>query len=118
MCKWLMSILVCVNVAFSSDIYTYLSKVYAKNERLKLIEIKTDKIIELVDGYEAHFVSARVEILGTNKQIKKSEVVFKKGNLILSDIINLKTQKSMRNELTGENVKIRKGLDEKANYCD
>ncbi|MDL0088328.1 hypothetical protein [Campylobacter gastrosuis] len=97
--------LIFVNFLFANvNFHGFLAKSYEKNENIKVNNIKITKILKINSEFSAYFVNLELKILGLNKMISKNELFFVNGDLIVSDMIDLKSQKSVRNELLGENV--------------
>lgn len=97
--------LIFVNFLFANvNFHGFLAKSYEKNKNIKVNNIKITKILKINSEFSAYFVNLELKILGLNKTINKNELFFVNGDLIVSDMIDLKSQKSVRNELLGENV--------------
>lgn len=97
--------LIFVNFLFANvNFHGFLAKSYEKNKNIKVNNIKITKILKINSEFSAYFVNLELKILGLNKTISKNELFFVNDDLIVSDMIDLKSQKSVRNELLGENV--------------
>lgn len=107
MLKLLMIAVAFASVSFADiNFHDFLIRAYQTNENIKVTSVKTTKIKQLYNGFFAYFVSLELKFLPLNKKFIKNDLIFINGNFVVSDIINLTTRKSLRNELLGENVNI------------
>lgn len=122
--------LLTINLIFVSFLFAninfhdFLVKSYEKNENIKVEYIKIVKILKINSDFSAYFVNLKLKILGLNKIIDKNDLFFTNGDLIVADMIDLKSKKSVRNELLDEKVglslkEIKRGfVDENDKNCN
>ena len=89
-----------------SAVRNYIKSAYEKDAKFSLKSIKTTKILALKNGFEAHFLDIELNFKPLNKTINKSDLVFVKDKIFATEIIDIKTKKSMRDELLGEKIGI------------
>ena len=82
----------------------YIKSAYEKHAKFSVKSIKTTKILALKNGFEAHFLDIELNFKPLNKTINKSDLVFVKDKIFATEIIDIKTKKSMRDELLGEKI--------------
>ena len=82
----------------------YIKSAYEKDAKFSVKSIKTTKILALKNGFEAHFLDIELNFKPLNKTINKSDLVFVKDKIFATEIIDIKTKKSMRDELLGEKI--------------
>lgn len=87
-----------------SAVRNYIKSAYEKDAKFSLKSIKTTKILALKNGFEAHFLDIELNFKPLNKTINKSDLVFVKNKIFATEIIDIKTKKSMRDELLGEKI--------------
>ncbi len=87
-----------------SAVRNYIKSAYEKDAKFSLKSIKTTKILALKNGFEAHFLDIELNFKPLNKTINKSDLVFVKDKIFATEIIDIKTKKSMRDELLGEKI--------------
>ena len=87
-----------------SAVRNYITSAYEKDAKFSLKSIKTTKILALKNGFEAHFLDIELNFKPLNKTINKSDLVFVKDKIFATEIIDIKTKKSMRDELLGEKI--------------
>ena len=87
-----------------SAVRNYIKSAYEKDAKFSLKSIKTTKILALKNGFEAHFLDIELNFKPLNKTIDKSDLVFVKDKIFATEIIDIKTKKSMRDELLGEKI--------------
>lgn len=106
MLKLLMSLSLFASFAVADSLSEFLLTRYLKNEKISVRSIKKVKILELKNGFKAHFFNIKLQFLPLQKEINKSEILFVKDDIFTTDIINLKTKTSMRDELLGQKISI------------
>ena len=82
----------------------YIKSSYEKDAKFSVKSIKTTKILALKNGFEAHFLDIELNFKPLNKTINKSDLVFVKDKIFATEIIDIKTKKSMRDERLGEKI--------------
>ncbi|MFC2587803.1 MAG: hypothetical protein ACFNYB_05835 [Campylobacter sp.] len=82
----------------------YIKSAYEKDAKFSVKSIKMTKILALKNGFEAHFLDIELNFKPLNKTINKSDLVFVKDKIFATEIIDIKTKKSMRDELLGEKI--------------
>lgn len=87
-----------------SAVRNYIKSAYERDAKFSLKSIKTTKILALKNGFEAHFLDIELNFKPLNKTINKSDLVFVKDKIFATEIIDIKTKKSMRDELLGEKI--------------
>ena len=87
-----------------SAVRNYIKSAYERDAKFSLKSIKTTKILALKNGFEAHFLDIELNFKPLNKTIDKSDLVFVKDKIFATEIIDIKTKKSMRDELLGEKI--------------
>lgn len=87
-----------------SAVRNYIKSAYEKDAKFSLKSIKTTKILALKNGFEAHFLDIELNFKPLNKTINKSDLVFVKDKIFATEIIDIETKKSMRDELLGEKI--------------
>ena len=87
-----------------SAVRNYIKSAYEKDAKFSVKSIKTTKILALKNGFEAHFLDIELNFKPLNKTINKSDLVFVKDKIFATEIIDIKTKKSMRDELLGEKI--------------
>ncbi|CAD7286629.1 hypothetical protein [Campylobacter suis] len=120
MLKWLVSLALCASFANSSMLENFLQKSYTKNEKFDVRSVKQVKILELKNGFKAHFFELELEFKPLKKVIRKNEVLFVKDEIFTNDIIDVSAKTSMRDELLGEKVSIiyKRVKDENTQNCN
>jgi hypothetical protein len=103
------AVLVCASASAEvgqnfSAVRNYIKSAYEKDAKFSLKSIKTTKILALKNGFEAHFLDIELNFKPLNKTINKSDLVFVKDKIFATEIIDIKTKKSMRDELLGEKI--------------
>lgn len=106
MLKLLTSLSLFANLAFASEALEFIKANYQANDKIFVKSVKTAKIIELRGGFEAHVFNVKFEFIPLKKEMEKREILFIKDGIFTTDIINLNTKTSMRDELLGEKVNI------------
>ena len=87
-----------------SAVRNYIKSAYEKDAKFSLKSIKTTKILAIKNGFEANFLDIELNFKPLNKTINKSDLVFVKDKIFATEIIDIKTKKSMRDELLGEKI--------------
>ena len=87
-----------------SAVRNYIKSAYEKDAKFSLKSIKTTKSLALKNGFEAHFLDIELNFKPLNKTINKSDLVFVKDKIFATEIIDIETKKSMRDELLGEKI--------------
>ena len=87
-----------------SAVRNYIKSAYEKDAKFSLKSIKTTKILAIKNGFEANFLDILLNFKPLNKTINKSDLVFVKNKIFATEIIDIKTKKSMRDELLGEKI--------------
>ena len=87
-----------------SAVRNYIKSAYERDAKFSLKSIKTTKILALKNGFEAHFLDIELNFKPLNNTINKSDLVFVKDKIFATEIIDIKTKKSMRDELLGEKI--------------
>lgn len=120
MLKLLASLFICSVFCFAS-FNDFIAKAYEKNEKIRVISVKTDKILSLKNGFEAHFLTITLSVKGLKNSIQKSDIVFVKDEIFTTDMIDIKTKMSFRDELLGEKISVnfkKEILNENVKNCN
>lgn len=125
MLKLLMIAAISASLSFGNiNFHDFLIRSYQKNENIKVNSVKITKIKEISNGFFAYFVSLELKFLPLDRKFIKNDLIFVNGNFVVGDIINLKTNTSLRDELLDEKVnitfeKFKKGFEyEKDKNCN
>ncbi|WP_157887322.1 hypothetical protein [Campylobacter pinnipediorum] len=107
MLKLLMTLITFASICLADvNFYNFLKRNYEKNEKLKVGNIKTNKIQKLQNGFDAYFVTLDINFKPLNRKISKKDIIFVNNDLIVTEIFDTKTKISLRNKLLGEKMSI------------
>ncbi|MCR4942814.1 MAG: hypothetical protein K5978_08520 [Campylobacter sp.] len=101
-----MIIPILANLAFCHGLNWYINRAYAKSGAFLVTGVQIVKSQKLANGFEAKFLKINIHINKPNKDIIKNDIVFEKDGILTTDLIDIKTKTSARDELLGEKIKV------------